>query len=368
MITVEFRSKNLNKIYSELLKNPYDIFMDLGGNLHYSEIYAYAFPLHLRTDEQFIKKYLSQLGTYIYDDFNHYLRGINEFNIFHICHWIKEAECEIDYQKEIDALLKKYSLSEDEISGLRSIRDSFDLVNLVLEDWDFLDIPMYIDVMISTDENYTEYIEFYKELIPFDKYNEYTRHVEKLQSKQLDDDTRIIEVLISLCLMTQEVQRICTGSENDINDYIRNLLSTKGLNVSDQTRRGLSATGISSGSIDILIKNNEDLPRIIIEALILNNCETKKISEHINKIFNYDSNGLKNNVVLSYCRAENYVNLIDKYKKFVSSNDFVYPQTNIRDISNEKYSEIRVIKSQYVRSSMSRNLYHILLNINKYNN
>lgn len=80
--------------------------------------------------------------------------------------------------------------------------------------------------------------------------------------------------------------------ENNINDYIRDLLKAKGYEqVLDQTRHGMSSTGKDAGSVDLLLaKEHHEVA--IIEALRLCSVDKAEIKKHVDKaITNYNALG-----------------------------------------------------------------------------
>ncbi|AHN24417.1 hypothetical protein [Lysinibacillus varians] len=110
----------------------------------------------------------------------------------------------------------------------------------------------------------------------------------------------------------------------------------------DQTRRGSSAAGKSSGEVDIFVEKN-GFPFTIIESLNLDSLNTSYLNAHLDKIYSYDTTGNNFNVCLSYVKVrdfgafwEKYCTHVKKHKypvMFISSDEDIdknYPYTDKR--------------------------------------
>lgn len=172
----------------------------------------------------------------------------------------------------------------------------------------------------------------------------------------------VFDGILSASISAQAFNSIKQLDENDINTYYRELLKQQGFEVSDQTLRGQSSTGISSGELDIFIENKDKSPLTVIEALKLTSVDSANIIKHINKIFGYDTAGLKENIVLIYAYPSDFSSFCNKYKNFIVSEKFKYDLYNVTYMPFDRISEIKMIESSYERSGMKRKLYHIIVN------
>lgn len=98
----------------------------------------------------------------------------------------------------------------------------------------------------------------------------------------------ILKQLLSACVKLQANAIYYNATEDQRNDYIRDILDAVGYDVKDQTRRGLSSGGKAAGEVDILIKEY-GFPITIIEALNLDSLNKAYLDKHIDKIYNYDT-------------------------------------------------------------------------------
>ena len=112
-------------------------------------------------------------------------------------------------------------------------------------------------------------------------------------------------------------------SENEINDYFRDMLGAKGYNqVLDQTRHGISMNGKDAGEVDILLKKN-DKEVAIIEGLKLECVNQSYIKDHIDKaVVNYNSLGTAT-FIIAYVGAANFQNFWDGAYAYLKA--FSYP-------------------------------------------
>ena len=119
-------------------------------------------------------------------------------------------------------------------------------------------------------------------------------------------------------------ERVClncsindSSSENTINDYFRDMLSSKGYNeVKDQTRHGLSKNGKDAGEVDILLtKAGREIA--IFEGLKLDCVQSTYIDEHICKaIVNYNALGTATFIV-AYVNTADFESFWDRYYKHI---------------------------------------------------
>lgn len=194
----------------------------------------------------------------------------------------------------------------------------------------------------------------------------------KFQSKSIEDAEddrnqadRIIKDLVSACIKLQANSMYYGASENQRNDYIRDLMDTLKYNVKDQTRRGISYSGKEAGEIDILLKENE-LPVTIIEALNLSSLNAAYLKSHINKIYKYDTAGNKFNILLVYVSVNDFDTFCSKYMQYIREFAYPYPMAAVKDIKEDFiYSDIRVFKTVLDRNNYKTELYHICVLIGK---
>ena len=113
-----------------------------------------------------------------------------------------------------------------------------------------------------------------------------------------------------------------SSTENEINDYFRDMLFAKGYNeVKDQTRHGISANGKDAGEVDILL-TKEYKEIAIFEGLKLSSVNSSYIDEHISKaIINYNALGTATFIV-AYVNCANFEAFWDRYSKYIENYEF----------------------------------------------
>ena len=142
-------------------------------------------------------------------------------------------------------------------------------------------------------------------------------------------------------------------SEDQRNDFIRDILETAGYQIKDQTRQGKSASGKASGEISI------------IEALNLNGLVTAYLDEHIDKIYKYDTLGNAFNFLVSYVKVKEFGEFWDKYVKHIKNYKYPYALVDVNEnIQREyEYADIRYIITIHNRNGKETILYHICMKI-----
>lgn len=177
--------------------------------------------------------------------------------------------------------------------------------------------------------------------------------------------TDFIERLYNICIKLQGNAKYINATEDERNDYIRDMLEQyDDYEIKDQTRRGLSSTGNSSGEVDIYVEK-ERFPFTIIEALNLNSLDKNYLAKHLNKIYTYDTTGNLFNVCLVYAELKNFAPFCEKYSDFVKGFTFPYPMTSIDENIDAEFngSEIKIITTTHNRSGKLTKLYHICMKI-----
>ena len=170
--------------------------------------------------------------------------------------------------------------------------------------------------------------------------------------------------LFNACIKLQKNTTFINVSEDQRNDFVRDILETRGYQVKDQTRQGKSASGISSGEVDILIHQDGN-PISIIEALNLNGFEKAYLDEHIEKVYKYDITGNKINYLISYVKTKNFGKFWEKYVVHIRNYGYPYNLVARHDKVEKEYdyTDIRYICTIHNRNGKKTTLIHICLKI-----
>lgn len=173
----------------------------------------------------------------------------------------------------------------------------------------------------------------------------------------------IVIDVISICSKLVTNETYYNTSENRRNTYVRDLLDSKGYEVRDQTRHGLSPVGKDAGEIDISIFKNGN-SCLLIEALNLSCLNKKYIDMHLDKIFDYDVLGNENNIILNYVTVVNFKKFISNYIGYLRERNWCYTMVDIDEKCEEykiPYSSIRVIKTIHERNGKYTSLFHVCI-------
>lgn len=234
-----------------------------------------------------------------------------------------------------------------------------------------------IDVIISTAMDnllYKPYVE--NQMLSLDGKNICVIYVrkpvdyrKKVSVREKSKENFLLEDLYAACLKLQRNQLYNNVTEDERNDYIRDLLETRGYsrgyNVKDQTRQGKSYAGKKSGEIDLLIQNEKGLPIAIIEALILKSFDVNYLDKHIDKIYLYDTSGNKFNFIVSYVMVKDFESFFNKYSEHIKKYQYPYELIEVDEKVDDKYqySDIRIIITTHNRNGKESLLYHICVKI-----
>lgn len=184
---------------------------------------------------------------------------------------------------------------------------------------------------------------------------------DELESEQIK---KFIDVLYKICIKLQGNSKYIDASEDERNDYIRDMLDREEYVIKDQTRRGLSASMTSSGEIDILVEK-DNYPFTVIEALILKSLNKGYLGKHLDKIYSYDTTGNLFNVCLVYAECKEFASFWERYCDFVKQHEYPYPLSSSDVSINQEYvgSEIKIMTTTHNRSGKLTRLYHICVKI-----
>lgn len=173
----------------------------------------------------------------------------------------------------------------------------------------------------------------------------------------------LLDVVISACLNMQGNLIYRNASENERNTFIASLLEMAGFNNKDQTLWGKSRAGKTSGEIDIFVRKKNGDPFSIIEALNLSSLTKSYLEFHLDKIFGYDTTGLKYNFILVYSSSKNFNEFWDKYIKHIQIHSYPYPIVKFEEVDGYDFADIRVCKTAHIRKGKELYLYHIVMDL-----
>lgn len=180
-----------------------------------------------------------------------------------------------------------------------------------------------------------------------------------------DNDEKLLDDILYSCIKLQGEQKYSgsKANENERNRYISNLIEARGFSVKDQTQWSSSNSGKDSGEIDIMVTEKNGIPKSIIEALNLNSLKKEYTSIHLNKLFKYDTTGLKCNYIIIYYEANNFNDFWKKYCEFIDKFTFEYEITK-KEVVEKPFSDIKIYLTTHLRNDKKIKLYHIAVNVN----
>ena len=177
-----------------------------------------------------------------------------------------------------------------------------------------------------------------------------------------DELPKLIKDVLKVCRgMQANSDYIPRGKyENSRNSYVRDNLKNMGYNVDDQSLRGLSRTGKSSGQVDLLV-DEEDPYRIVIEGLNLTSRETSKIKEHYETIYFYDTIGNPYNILLIYANHKNIKELAKEYLEVIQNDKNMKMPLEKSCYISSKATNTIIIQTQHSRNECPTYLFHIFV-------
>ena len=110
-------------------------------------------------------------------------------------------------------------------------------------------------------------------------------------------------------------------------------------------------------------RKKDQYPVTLIEALKLDSIKEKYISDHIDKIYKYDTMGHNFNFLISYVTTKNFKCFFERYKKFVCELKYPYELKSYAINAAKQHSEIRTIEMVLDRQGIDTKLYHIIVHM-----
>ncbi|MFB2685367.1 hypothetical protein ACE02B_09195 [Shewanella mangrovisoli] len=150
---------------------------------------------------------------------------------------------------------------------------------------------------------------------------------------------------INWCL-SRLVRNKLNKSENECNDYIRDLLSAKDYEIKDQPREGISPTGKDKGSLDIIIEEGGSLVSII-ETMILTSLNTEYIITHYNKLLhNYNPTGIPHTFLVTFYKGKDFTAWWNRYSNYITQLDPKTLASGDRTVLNPIVEQSTIYRSQ----------------------
>jgi hypothetical protein len=172
----------------------------------------------------------------------------------------------------------------------------------------------------------------------------------------------LLNSCIYSCIELQSNKIYTKATEDERNTFISSTLTAKGWVVKDQTRRGKSHQGISSGELDMFITLQNGRPFAVIEALNLDSLKKDYIDLHLHKIFGYDTAGLKQNLILIYSSAKNFDNFWKKYYSHIKNVSYPYQLLHSEEL-DISFCDMRLAKTTHNRENIEVSLFHMIVKI-----
>ncbi|SFD60898.1 hypothetical protein [Bacillus sp. UNCCL81] len=174
---------------------------------------------------------------------------------------------------------------------------------------------------------------------------------------------KLLDTILYACINLQGNHIYRDKTENERNTFIVSCLDMAGISNKDQTLWGKSNEGKTSGEVDIFVKQKDGRPFSIIEALNLNSLKKTYLNLHLDKIFKYDTMGLKCNFILIYSTSNNFGEFWNRYVEYIKKYDFRLKSIGYQELIGYEYANIKVGKTVHIRNGIEVYLFHIMIDM-----
>ncbi|AGK96692.1 hypothetical protein [Clostridium pasteurianum] len=265
----------------------------------------------------------------------------------------------------------EYALEDEHTYVLNAITDFDEYYYILFADHDFLpeNLERLITIYLRNPKLFKVFfadvdLNEYHDLMPKDlqeQFDEVNYKTVELTKNNLSEPS-LLKDLLFCCERLQANHSYKESPEDDMNDFIRDLLTAMGYDLRDQTRQGSSPGGKQAGEVDLLIKV-EKLPYSIIESLKLSSVNETYISEHIDKIYKYDTLGNSCNFIISYVKIKGFLQFWERYTLYTKFYKYPFELTQFTVCQNKQYSELKLAVAELKRNDTITKLYHIAIHI-----
>jgi hypothetical protein len=195
-------------------------------------------------------------------------------------------------------------------------------------------------------------------------------YIDELRSQRISVYTiNNIDTLINTCIIEKQEKKLSYNKldrdinyaldslvrdyninkkEDELNDLVRIILGNK-YNVKDQSREGISSSGISSGELDIVIEDDNRTLFTIIEAMRLSSIKKSTIDTHYKKLMtNYNPLGIKITYLITYYYGSKFNNWWESYKGYIEnipSELFNFDDIKLFELKEEKLKYLNIKKA-----------------------
>lgn len=174
----------------------------------------------------------------------------------------------------------------------------------------------------------------------------------------------LLDRIITTVHHLQGIAKTIKSDEDSRNGFIALILSIHGYIVKDQTRWGRSASGKSAGEVDIKVEFPDLEAQSIIEAFNLKTLSRDVIDKHLIKLFGYDPNGLKDNVIIVYSESDDFSGLWQKYIRHIPEINFKHKLIGKPKEQKTRFTDIKMAVAKHKRQGQEIKVHHIFVNMN----
>ena len=300
-----------------------------------------------------------------------------EFLLFEILHWWEEIYTDVgellvvEMSEELaNMIVESYGEEDGSCYVLDAITDYQEYYEFLFDDYDFLldSVESLTSSYLRSSSQFDEFfsdvdLELYRNLMPRDLQEQYDER-KNLCNKEvkIDLNYRLYGDVLYSCERIQANRALHRLQEDELNDYLRDLLDAREYTVRDQTRQGISLNGQGSGEIDILVRSGRT-PISIIEALKVTCVDEKNISEHISKIYRYDTLGYRYNFLLLYVYVKDFVVFWDRFQRYVLNCKYPHKMVGHFEDKSKQYPELRTMEVVLRRNGIDTKLYFVAVHM-----
>ncbi|HBY19789.1 MAG: hypothetical protein A2Y24_01485 [Clostridiales bacterium GWE2_32_10] len=377
-----YNDKMCNELEKRVNKNVNEIIEFYIDYLEISEDIDVIFPSHLvRKEKDKCINIIYDLRDFSLDNSKHKLKPIYEYALYHIINYFQEVMKDCDENFRLDTIEDTNIIKTEYDVEMAEYVGTYDFYfEELFYDYDFLYAEKYFKYWTENPKFIEEYVRIeiddYIELLPQDIREEYETIKKQMgkesnrQEKFIDRIENIEEYVIreinnSILRVTDNISLLEKLSEDDISDYIHNILKVqfeaRGISIDRENRAGFAKKRV--GEVDFYISTIYNGQ--YIKVAVGENKEWGKFEKQYGQLLGYMNEDTVFGFTIVINRATNICEVIENRNKIIlnykhdNKNNFKVLELKEVDNLNNVYMSVNMIPENL---EVECKIYHFVIN------
>ena len=325
------------RIVNQNINAVLDLFIESCKGIDYDTFIQEIFPLFLcRKDKDKCIEVVYDLFDYSTDQYEHILPPLYEYALFNLMEWWLDVTDEGILEREFE---KHQIETQGEEYIAKHINNIAEYKSFLFEDWDFLDIPEFLQVYKSNPALVERFfhtdLDDYIELMPDDIRESYLSQKSEVTQKTNQESIIVKSIYNAVKKREMDPTRLLATSETQLSDDISQILSERlneyRINVSREMPAGYAKKGI--GEIDFYIYANEN--DTCKDIAIGENKEWGNFDKQVKQLLGYMNKDTRFGFTIIFNKKVKYNTVVEKRRELLKNFHV--------ELNGEKHFEVQKI-------------------------